>query len=484
MARERVLIVSAHPLFREGIARLLEGQAEVVGVVSTWEEAKAIVPARSPQVIVVDHADATLKEADLAPLLWPDIEDLRVIYVTLAGDKMTVHERHQVIGAGEADLLAALKGQRSPTARAQPIPYEGRSQRMEKSPQRRSYTRHFAIVSALVAVVGVLSAYGLIQVPKFTRASAQGETVDWVMDLHFALIGFLFALVVVFMLYAVIVFRRKPGEDGDGDHFEGNTKLEITWTVLPLITVLAFGVIGTRTLADVTKPQPNEMVVEVAAFSFGWQFSYPEYGISNVVNRMVVPVNQPLLLKLRSWDNDVIHNFYVPEFRVKQDLVPGLPTELRVTPNRVGTYKLRCNELCGTGHTLMLADVVVVERAEFDAWVKEQGAQLTPEEMARRGQEVYTGSGCAACHNLTGEPGLPGPSWKGLYGAQIALADGSTVTADEEYIRRSILYPNEQIHAGYNPGIMPQNYGDILSEQQIAYLIEFIKTLNGQHTGH
>lgn len=483
MAPERVLIVSAHPLFREGIARLLEGQAEVVGVVATWEEAKAIVPARSPQVIIVDHADATLKEADLAPLLWPDIEDLRVIYVTLAGDKMTVHERHQVIGAGQADLLAALKGQRVPAARTQAIPHEGRGQRMEKSPQRRSYTRHFAIVSVLVAVVGVLSAIGLMQVPKFTRASAQGETVDWLMDLHFALIGFLFALVVVFMVYAVVVFRRRPGEDGDGDHFEGNTKLEITWTVLPLITVLAFGVIGTRTLADVTRPQPNEMTVEVTAFSFGWQFAYPDLGISGSP-KLVVPVNQPLLLKLQSRDNDVIHNFYVPEFRVKQDLVPGVPTQLRVTPNRVGTYKLRCNELCGTGHTLMLADVEVVERAQFDAWVAEQQAVVTPEMMAQRGQQVYASSGCAACHNLTGEPGGIGPTWKGLYGAQIQLADGSTVTADDEYIRNSILHPNDQIHAGYNPGIMPQNYGDILSDEQITYLIEFIKTLSGEHMAH
>ncbi len=483
MTPERVLIVSAHPIFREGIIRLLGDQAEVVGAVSSWEEAQAIVPTRRPQVIIIDHGDATLKEADLAPLLWPDVENLRVIYVTLAGDKMTVHERHQVSGAGEADLLRALKGTRSePTT--QPVHSsqfaQGRMQRMEKGTphERRSYKRHFIVVTALVLIVGVISALVLRSLPKFPKASTQSHIVDGLLDLHFAVIGFLFALVMVFMLYSVIVFRRKSGEDGDGDHFEGNTKLEITWTVLPLITVLIFGVIGAVTLGQVTAAQPNEMTIEVTAFSFGWQFAYPEQGIK-ASPKLVVPVNQPLLLKMRSRDADVIHDFYVPEFRVKQDLVPGVPTQLRVTPDRIGAYKVRCNELCGTGHTIMLADVEVVDRAQFDAWVSEQQAVVTPEMMAERGQQVYASSGCAACHNLTGEPGGIGPSWKGLYGADIALADGTTVKGDEEYIRNSILHPNDQIHAGYNPGLMPQNYADILNEEQITYLIEFIKTLSG-----
>lgn len=476
---QRVLVVSAHPLFRDGIIRLLGDQAEVVGAVSNWEEAKAIVPERPPEVIIIDHGDAALKETDLAPLLWPDADDLRVIYVTLSGDKMTVHERRQVTGAGEADLIRALKGERPESTTQSPrVPHQpqGRMERMEQGTHKRSYGRHFGIVAALVAIVAAISIIALLNVPKFPKASAQASISDGLFDLHLIVIGFLFALVVVFMLYSVIVFRRKPGEEADGDHFEGNTKLEIAWTVLPLITVLIFGVLGAQTLAQVTAEQPDEMTVEVTAFSFGWQFSYPEMDVAGST-KLVLPVNQPVLFKLQSKDTDVIHDFYVPEFRVKQDLVPGVPTQLRVTPDKVGAYRVRCNELCGTGHTAMQAEVSVVERAEFDAWLAEQQTAVTPEAMARRGQELHASSGCIACHNITGDAGGVGPTWKGLFGSDVLLADGATVKADEEYIRSSILAPNLQVHQGYNPGLMPQTYADVLSEEQINYLIEFIKTL-------
>jgi cytochrome c oxidase subunit 2 len=483
VTRERVLIVSAHPIFRDGIIRLLGDQAEVVGAASNWDEAKSIVPERRPQVIIIDHGDATLNEADLAPLLWPDAEDLRVIYVTLAGDKMTVHERHQVTGAGEADLLRALKGERAdtlPTHQTVQLPQhsQGRMQRMEKGTPhaKRSYTRHFVIVSALVAIVGVISALVLMNLPKFPKASTQSHIVDGLLNLHFAVIGFLFALVMVFMLYSVIVFRRKAGDNSDGDHFEGNTKLEIAWTVLPLITVLIFGVIGAVTLGQVTAAQPNEMTVEVTAFSFGWQFSYPDLGIKNSPT-LNLPVDQPVLLKMKSLDTDVLHNFYVPEFRVKQDLVPGVPTQLRITPDKIGAYKVRCNELCGTGHTYMLTDVFVTNRADFDAWAVQQQAAVTPEKMAERGAELVAASGCVACHNITGDPGGIGPTWKGLFGSTVTLADGATVTGDEEYILSSIINPNDQIHQGYNPGLMPQTYRDTFTDEQLDYLVEYIKTL-------
>lgn len=347
---------------------------------------------------------------------------------------------------------------------------------MEKRSHRRSYGKHFIVVTALTVIVGALAALALLNVPRFNKASTQAIISDNLFSLELVIIGFLFALVMVFMLYSVFVFRRKRGEEGDGDHFEGNTKLEITWTILPLITVLIFGFLGARTLQEVTAAQPDEMTVEVTAFSFGWQFNYPELGIANST-QLLLPVDQPVLFKLQSRDTDVIHNFYVPEFRVKQDLVPGVPTQLRVTPNKIGPYKVRCNELCGTGHTTMLADVTVVSRADFDAWVQQQKQAVTPEQMAIRGEEVYKSSGCLACHNVTGDPGGVGPTWKGLYGHAVELADGTTVTADDAYITSSIVNPNLQIVKGYNPGLMPQNYSEILSEEQISYLIEYIKTL-------
>jgi cytochrome c oxidase subunit 2 len=486
-ANQTALIVSAHPLFREGIARLLGDQAQVIGAVASWQEVQGLGLDQAPNVIIVDHDSPDLKEKDLTPLLWPDADDLRVIYVTLSGDKMTVHERHQVAGAGEADLLRALKGERpgasarasQDTAASQPIytvqPSQGRMERMDKGTDKPKYTRHFIIVSALVAVVAILSVIGLLAVPKFPQASTQALVVDWLMDLHLGVIGILFALVMVFMLYSLFVFRRKPGEEGDGDHFEGNTKLEITWTVVPLITVLIFGVIGAYTLQEVTAAQEDEMTVNVTAFSFGWQFDYPELGIEKATT-LNLPVNQPVLFKLRSLDQDVIHNFYVAEFRVKQDLVPGVPTQLRVTPNVEGAYKLRCNELCGTGHTNMLAPVNVLNANDFTAWVAEQKAAVSPEALAELGAELHVSQGCIACHNVSGDAGGVGPTWKGLFGSQREFTDGASAVADEEYIRNSILNSNGQIVAGYPP-VMPQNYADVLSDQQLDALVEYIKTL-------
>jgi cytochrome c oxidase subunit 2 len=326
-----------------------------------------------------------------------------------------------------------------------------------------------------VAVVAIISVIALLAVPKFPQASAQALVVDSLMDLHYGVIGFLFALVMVFMLYSLFVFRRKPGDEGDGDHFEGNTKLEIAWTVLPLITVLLFGVIGAVTLAEVTAAQEDEMTVNVTAFSFGWQFDYPDLGVEKATS-LNLPVNQPVLFKLRSLDQDVIHNFFVAEFRVKQDLVPGVPTQLRVTPNVEGEYQLRCNELCGTGHTNMLAPVNVMNETDFTAWVAEQKAAVSPEQLAELGAELHASQGCIACHNVSGDPGGVGPTWKGLFGSTREFTDGTSQTADEEYLRNSILNPTSEVVAGYAP-VMPANYTDVLSEQQLDAIIEYIKTL-------
>jgi cytochrome c oxidase subunit 2 len=486
-APQTALIVSAHPLFREGIARLLGEQAMVVGSVASWQEVQGLALTQAPNVIIVDHDSSDLQEKDLTPLLWPEADDLRVIYVTLSGDKMTVHERHQVAGADEADLLRALKGERpessnrfAPPATPATVAHtrqqsQGRMERMDQGTHKHSYRKHFIIVSVLVAVVAAISIVGLLAVPKFPSASTQAITVNWLFDLHLAVIGFLFALVMVFMLYSLFVFRRKAGDEGDGDHFEGNTKLEIAWTVLPLIIVLIFGVIGAVTLQDVTAAQEDEMTVNVTAFSFGWQFDYPDLGVEKATT-LNLPVGQPVLFKLKSLDQDVIHDFYVAEFRVKQDLVPGVPTQLRVTPNVEGSYQVRCNELCGTGHTNMLAVVNVVNQSEFDAWVAEQKAAFSPERLAELGQELHTSQGCIACHNVSGDPGGVGPTWKGLFGSTREFTDGTSQVADEEYLRNSILNSQSEIVAGYPP-VMPANYADVLSDQQLDAIIEYIKTL-------
>jgi cytochrome c oxidase subunit 2 len=182
----------------------------------------------------------------------------------------------------------------------------------------------------------------------------------------------------------------------------------------------------------------------------------------------VLPVDRTIVLEMES--EDVLHSFWVPEFRVKQDLVPGQTTTLRITPTKLGDYKVRCAEICGTSHTNMLADVRVVSTAGFNSWAEERlqapvYADMTPEERGAIWYAEPPGgqyAACSGCHSLDGTP-LAGPTWQGIYGRQEPLDDGTTVTADEEYIRNSILDPNAQIVTGFQPNVMPQNFSDIFA---------------------
>jgi cytochrome c oxidase subunit 2 len=172
---------------------------------------------------------------------------------------------------------------------------------------------------------------------------------------------------------------------------------------------------------------------------------------------------------------DVIHSFWVPEFRVKQDLVPGRITELRITPTLAGNYKVRCAELCGTSHAYMEKPVIISTQADFDVWMEEQvalaeEAAATPE---GRGQALVANNGCAACHSITGAQGI-GPTWSGLFGHEVLLTDGTTVVADEAYITESIKSPQAKIVAGFGTQLMP-TYG--FTDEQIADIVAYIKTL-------
>ena len=172
---------------------------------------------------------------------------------------------------------------------------------------------------------------------------------------------------------------------------------------------------------------------------------------------------------------DVIHSFWVPEFRVKQDIVPGQVTELRITPTEAGNYTVRCAELCGTSHAYMNAPVVVVEEDEFIKWVDEQIALIPddPGPNADRGEVIANQNGCFACHTVDGST-LVGPTWRGLYGSEVELADETVVIADDGFIKESIVDPNAKIVAGFPENAMPQ-YS--LSAEEIVDIIEFIKSL-------
>jgi cytochrome c oxidase subunit 2 len=242
---------------------------------------------------------------------------------------------------------------------------------------------------------------------------------------------------------------------------------------LPLVLVIYLSFVGAQALGEVRREDPQAMQVKVIGFQWSWLFEYPEYGIQS--NTLYLPVDKQAQLLLTS--RDVIHSFWVPEFRVKQDALPGenLVKELRVTPNLEGDYVVMCAELCGGAHAYMNSPVKVVSQAAFDEWVASQtsAAEADP---AARGDRLVRTQGCIGCHSLDGSA-LPGPTWKGVYGTEVQLTDGTTVTVDDAYLYSSIVDPNAQLHQGYPPGLMPSTYQNTLTEQQITDMIEFIKTV-------
>lgn len=328
------------------------------------------------------------------------------------------------------------------------------------------------IVLVILSTIGfyLLFKYVLFRMP--VQASAEAMVIDTLADVHFFLQAFLFALILVIMLYAVYAFRRQHGDESDAEHIHGHTGLEIAWTIIPTVVVFIFGVYGVMVLRDVLASEPDERVVEVVGRQWSWQFIYPDID-NRVGTEMGLLVNEPVVLHMRS--DDVIHSFWVPEFRVKQDLLP-VNTEddnphndyyvLRFTPTLEGDYKVRCAEICGLHHSEMFADVKVMNQTEYDAWVAnvasgwfslDDFSKLPDMTEAQRGEIFYTYFGCDGCHTVDGTVSA-GPTWQGLYDREETLTSGATVVADHDYLYESILNPNAAIVAGYTAGTMPVDF--------------------------
>lgn len=248
-------------------------------------------------------------------------------------------------------------------------------------PKSSSDRRHFIIAGVLVVITTVLMDLLLKSaLPLPVQASIEALTIDRLIGWHLTVIAFLFALVVVFMLYAMVVFRRREGDDSEGEHFEGNYILEIAWTVIPLILVIIFGYIGVVDLQTITK-ENEELTIKATGQQWSWKFEY-EGGVLSP--ELILPVDKRVKVLLRS--EDVLHSFWVPEFRVKKDLLPAsthaeseeekFPSHVYFTPNKVGEYEVKCAELCGLTHWNMLAGVKVVEQNEFTVWLQEEQAKV------------------------------------------------------------------------------------------------------------
>jgi cytochrome c oxidase subunit 2 len=334
--------------------------------------------------------------------------------------------------------------------------------------------RRFLIVSLLVIASTFLVYFFLDRVGLFPQAgSQQAVVIDRLFNVHLILISFLFSLISVFLGYSLIFFRRKPGEKSEGTYIKGNTGLEIIWTVIPLIAVVVISYFGAETLAETIRPDPQAMVVKVTGFQWAWAYEYPDFGITS--QTLYLPVNKQVLFKMTS--RDVIHSFWVPEWRVKQDVLPGenLVKELRVTPTQLGNFQVLCAELCGGAHAYMNSPVVVMTQEDFNSWVSKEVSSSMADPVAR-GEKWAVNNGCLGCHSIDGKDGV-GPTWKGLFGSEVEWMDGKKYKVDENYIKSAILRPQLQMRKGYNPNLMPQTYGTLLTSEQIDDLIAYIISL-------
>ncbi len=465
-APQRVLIASANPLFGKGLEKLLQQRwkiaPEQVRLAGEMSAALEALDQWQPDLVLVDYDDETIERARfLDHLIQGGGRALQVVMVSLRDSgEVVVYDRQTFRGEQAGDWLE------------QPWPTPAPS---PEQPRRQDGMKHFVIVGVLVVIFTVLTNFGLQSAGLLpVQASAQASIIDQLFNAHYWVISFLFSLIGVFMVYSIVVFRRRGENDTQqGKFFKGSTKLEIFWTIIPLGTVLYFSYLGSLSLADIRRVEPQALVVNVTAGQWYWRFEYPETGITS--GSLVLPVGEQVLLKMTS--ADVIHSFWVPEFRVKQDILPGnnLVKELRFTPTLTGEYKVLCAELCGGAHANMNAPVIVMDKADFAAWEAGEMAAVSSDPVAR-GERLAKNNGCLGCHSLDGSP-LVGPTWKGMAGSTHELVDGSSVTVDEAYLIQAILEPNAAVVKGFPPGVMPATYADQFSEQQIADLVAYMQSL-------
>jgi cytochrome c oxidase subunit II len=225
------------------------------------------------------------------------------------------------------------------------------------------------LIAAIIAMTVVTSVIMLIPDWNGEQASTAANDIDRLLDVMIVLSSFVFSIVIVMLVYAVWRWRAKPGDESDGAPIHGNTKLEIAWTVIPTVIVLFGAIYSWITLSDIEAHEPDRMVVDVYAQQYEWHFNYPEQGVTS--RELHVPVDRQVEFRLHSYD--VIHSFWVPEWRIKKDSVPGITTRAYVTPDKTGDFTLICTELCGFGHSTMRAPVKVEDsQSAFDTWATSQ----------------------------------------------------------------------------------------------------------------
>ena len=301
----------------------------------------------------------------------------------------------------------------------------------------------------------------------------------------------IFALVAAVMVYSVLRFRVQDDDFEDGPSVHGHTGLEITWTAIPFVLVTAIAIVSAIVLSRNDAQAENTLRVDVVAQQFEFTFSYPD--AKNVTSPVLrLPEGRSVELYMRALD--VIHSVFVPQFSQKEDIVPGLVTQLHITPDRVGTFPLECTELCGLGHSLMRSQAIVMKPAAFDAWLRQQeksaapapattttsttttststtSTSTTPSSSSAAGLSVFNSNGCSSCHTLSAAnaTGTVGPDLDKL--VSYAKKAKQTLTP---FVHDSIVDPNKYIEPGFPKGVMPETFGQSLTKTQLDALVAFL----------
>jgi cytochrome c oxidase subunit II len=328
------------------------------------------------------------------------------------------------------------------------------------------------MVGVVAAIIGTAITLSIDWFPE--PADTAAHKIDTIYDVLLIASVPVFVLVMTVAIYSVWKFRAKPGDMSDGPPIHGNTRLEIVWVTIPFLMVTGLAIYGWVTLNDIEAKQPDELIVQVTGRQFTWTFGYPSEKVTS--SQLVLPKDRPVEFRIKT--EDVIHSFWVPQFRLKSDAVPGITTKVRLTPNRNGHYEVVCTELCGIGHSTMRNAVRVVPPREFRAWLADQkraagggGAPAGGGGGGPDGAQVFASNGCAGCHTLAaaGAKGNVGPN----------LDEIPKPDLNEAFIKQSIVDPSAKVTKGFPDNVMPKNFRDQISPEEIDALVKYLLQVSG-----
>ena len=297
------------------------------------------------------------------------------------------------------------------------------------------------------------------------QASAQAAQVDGIFFFLVAVTAFFSFLIATLVVVFAIKYRRRHKDD-IGVAIHGSLVLELLWTVIPFGITMVMFVWGAKVFFDIYRPPAGAMEVYIVGKQWMWKAQHMDG--AREINELHVPIGRPVKLIMGS--EDVIHSFFIPDFRVKADVIPGRYNTMWFTATKPGKYHIFCTQYCGTKHSAMIGTVTAMDAAEYQAWL---GGGASGGTMAENGAKLFADLSCNTCHLENGQG--RGPVLKGLYGKQILITGGQTVTMDDAYIRESVLTPQAKVVAGFQP-IMPTFQG-LVTEEQLLQLIAYVKSL-------